>query len=607
MKTFFTLPTDKDFFNRYARLIPALKLSGYFGQVVSGLTEIGAIYAAIYASLLFFSEQYATTGAVFGAIIGTAIIEIGLRVLLPYSARAVLYKRFQGLDLVISVIVFVACAVLLSLGTLMSYHGSRDIVDSFKPEPKLKSSQADETRYNQVQQTAFAQFRQDSAEIAGRYSAQIAATKAQYSAQAEQHKGALNALERREKSGQSFSTAKGQARAKVAQIEAEQAAKLAELTAAQGREMSEAVNRRNQATSTASQELSQAKNKIEGENSKLVSDGESKLKRYKGGFSYFTLICHLILLVSIFVDEVHKKGSGIEQKVLPTQYDFSDSIGGELWHALSSKANQYIRERIRRIEESTPPPPLPISPNELFALDNLNQPVYSVDFEQLPAAYQNVRITARAPVQQLAAPGTPAAALATMSSASPIAAHTTSQAAHLVSGDAEQMAFQYLNAAIQLAASGLDDAAQEMRLKAEQVLQMYLGKDASAPNVEALKRQCIEHLEGKAENPFSHHHRKPIGFVSAPGGTQAQGDANAMRYSASPTAGTGTSPGAQNPVVLDASLKACENCGTSYKPRTTWQKFCSDACRESHHEARHDGQKFKPGEYRKAKGPKGRK
>jgi hypothetical protein len=600
MKTFFTLPTDKDFFNRYARLIPALKVSGYFGQVVSGLTEIGAIYAAIYASLLFFSEQHAATGAIFGAIVGTAIIEIGLRVLLPYSARAVLYKRFKGLDLVISIIVLIACAVLLSLGTLMSFHGSRDIVDNLKPEPKLKSSQADETRYSQVQQAAFDQFRQDSAEITGRYSNQIAATKAQYSTQAEQHKGALNALERREKAGQSFSTAKGQARAKVAQIEAEQAAKLAELTAAQGREMGQAVQRRNKATNQASQELNQAKNKIEGENSKLVSDGENKLKRYKGGFSYFTLICHLILLVSIFVDEVHKKGSGIEQKVLPTQYDFSDSIGGELWHALSSKANQYIRERIRRIEESTPPPPLPISPNELFALDNLNQPVYSVDFEQLPAAYQNVRIAARAPIQQLAAPGTIAAALAT---ASPIAAQGASQA----TGNAEQMAFQYLKAAIQLAASGLEDAAQEMRLKAEQVLQMYLGKDASAANVETLKRQCIDHLEGRAENPFSHHHRKPIGFASASSGKPAQGDTNAMRYSASPSAATEASPGAQNPIVLDASMKACENCGTSYKPRTTWQKFCSDACRESHHEARHDGQKFKPGEYRKAKGPKGRK
>ena len=395
MKTFFTLPTDKDFFNRYARLIPALKVSGYLGQLVSGLTEIGVIYTAVYSSLVFFSARFAPIGATVGAVIGTAIVEIGLRVLLPYSARAVLFRRFRGLDLVISLIVWSACAVLLTVGTLMSFHGSRDVVDAFKPAPKLKSTQQHERQYQTAERAALEAYQRDSTEIAGRYLPQVEAVKAQYAAQIGQHTGKLKALEAREKAGQSFSTAKNQARGTIAQLEADQAAKLAALVADQSREMAATAARKTKALELATKELSQAKGKVSAENSNLVADTDNKMKRYKGGFSYFTIICHLLLIVSIFVDEVHRKGSGIEQKVVPTQYDFSDTISGEFWHAIGSKFNQYVRERIRRIEENTPPPPLPLAPNELFSLENLNQPVYLVDFEQLPDAYRKISIASR--------------------------------------------------------------------------------------------------------------------------------------------------------------------------------------------------------------------
>lgn len=586
MKTFFTLPTDKDFFNRYARLIPALKVSGYFGQVVSGLTEVGVIYTAIYSSLVFFSARIAPVGAALGAVIGTAILEIGLRVLLPYSARAVLFRRFRGLDLIISLIVWIACAVLLTASTLMSFHGSRDVVDTFKPAPKLKGTQQHEKRFHNAERAALEAYQRDSAEIAGRYLVQINAVKAQYSAQISQSTGKLKALEAREKSGQSFTTAKNQARGTIAQLEADQAGKLAALVADQSREMAATAARKTKALEVAAKELSQAKGKVNAENSDLVATGEKKLQRYKGGFSYFTIICHLLLIVSIFVDEVHRKGSGIEQKVVPTQYDFSDSIAGEFWHALSSKFNQYVRERIRRMEENTPPPPLPLAPNELFSLDNLNQPVYLVDFEQLPDEYRKINIASRTPG---ALPGASAAP-------APVLSIVPQVVATLPASEAQQKALEYLKAAMQLAASGLTDAANAMELKADEVLKMYLGDKATPESVATLRGQCVEHLEGKAENPFGHHHRKPIGFHSTPADQQTQSVNNAMRYN-EPT-------GEAKTVVLDGSLKPCERCSKLFKPRTTWHKYCSESCRLGKHEEKH-GQAFDPKAYHKSK--KGKK
>lgn len=395
MKSFLTLPKDSDFFNRYARLIPALGVSGYLAQVVSALTELGVLFTAIHSSLVFFVPKLATGGALIGAIIGVAIIETGLRVLLPYSARAILHRRFAGLDLPLTIIVWTACVVLLSAGTLMSYHGSRDVVDQIKPKPKLEGTRAADMEYQQAEQKVLTTWRTDSAEIAGRYGAQLDATKAQYAALIAQASGQLQRIEAKERSGQRFTSAKNQARDRVATLEAEQAGKLATLQTEKSKEMSTASGRKNEALVSAAAALGKVKEQTEKANKETIAETDQRTNRYKGGLSWFTVICHLILIVSIAVDEIHKKGSGIEAKVIPTQYDFSGTILGELFHALSCRWNQFVRERIRRIEEATPPPPLPLSPNELYSLDNMQQPVFNVNFEQLPDAYKNIQIANR--------------------------------------------------------------------------------------------------------------------------------------------------------------------------------------------------------------------
>ncbi|WP_421794923.1 hypothetical protein [Haliscomenobacter sp.] len=404
MKSFLTLPKDSDFFNRYARLIPALKVSGYLAQVVSALTELGVLFTAIHSSLVFFVPGLAWSGAIVGAFIGVAIIETGLRVLLPYSIRAILHRRFSGLDLPLTVIVWGACMVLLSVGTLMSYHGSRDIVEQVKPKPKLEETTAADLTYKQAEQKILSTWRTDSTEITGRYGVQLEAIKAQYKALIAQASGQLQRIEAKERAGQRFTTVKNQARERITTLEADQAGKLATLQTAKSKEISSAAGRKNEALASAAADLGKVKEQTEKANNQTVAETDQRTSRYKGGLSWFTVICHLILIVSVAVDEIHKKGSGIEAKVLPTQYDFSSSVLSELFHALGCRWNQFVRERIRRIEENTPPPPLPLSPNELYSLDNMQQPVFNVSFEQLPAAYKNITIPNRTPGGTASAP-----------------------------------------------------------------------------------------------------------------------------------------------------------------------------------------------------------
>ncbi len=396
MKIFKNLPKDSDFFNRYASLVPTLHKAGYLGQVVSALTEFSVIYAGVYASLTFFSPGVASWGALLGALLGVVIIELGLRKLLPFSVRAILYKRFSGLDLVMTIIIMVACAVLLGAGTFMSYHGSQDVVESLKPAPKVQGTGQAESKHAEASRRALVTYRADSSEISQRYAALLEAQKLKFAADIGQVQGQISSIEAKERGGQRFSSAKSQARARMAELEAAKAGHLADLSTQQSQEMKAAADRRNHAQQSAQKDLDQVKQKTNQVNEKTLADSERQTSRYKGGLSLFTIICHILLSVSIVVSEVHKKGSGIEEKVLPTQYDFSDSIWGELIHALSNRWNQVLRERIRQFEENTPPPPLPVSPNELYSLENLQQTIVNLNFEELPDADKNILIPNRA-------------------------------------------------------------------------------------------------------------------------------------------------------------------------------------------------------------------
>jgi H+/gluconate symporter-like permease len=107
MKVQYSLPKDEKFFGDYASLAPTLVALGYLAQVVNALTEFGVVYSIVKASLQDFFPNYAPAVGLFGAIIGTAFLEVGLRKFIPYSVRAILYKRFAGLHLFISCFVFV--------------------------------------------------------------------------------------------------------------------------------------------------------------------------------------------------------------------------------------------------------------------------------------------------------------------------------------------------------------------------------------------------------------------------------------------------------------------------------------------------------------------
>lgn len=89
--------------------------------------------------------------------------------------------------------------------------------------------------------------------------------------------------------------------------------------------------------------------------------------------------------------------------------------------------------------------------------------------------------------------------------------------------------------------------------------------------------------------------RRPIGFK------RPVDDGNGLRYRARENAkGYDASAAAVEVVEMDKSLKPCAQCGTLFRYRTTWQKFCTPECKLAWHEAKH-GRKFDPTYKRKPK------
>ena len=112
-------------------------------QFVSAATEFSIIYAFVASKNI--------PGAWFIAAVFTAGIELILRGLTPYSVRAILYRRFEGLHLVISVFVICANLVFLFLSGYLSFKNSKDLVEYAMPAPTLETTgQADSKRGNQA-------------------------------------------------------------------------------------------------------------------------------------------------------------------------------------------------------------------------------------------------------------------------------------------------------------------------------------------------------------------------------------------------------------------------------------------------------------------------
>lgn len=363
-----TLPQNEAFFQRYAGLIPTLTKLGYLAQAVSALTEVGILFALIRGAVADIAPPHiAIAAGIAGAILGTAFIEIGLRKFLPFSARQILNKRYAGLDLVMSLAIFVVCALLLSASGYLSFQGSKDTVATVTPSAKLEATTDIETTVNNHREVIAAAHSRDSAAITDRYTAQVLAADAAHQAGQDARKTRLRGVESRERNtGQSFATEKSRIRQEVADAFAAHAAAVAALHRDQAAEFLQLQGEHTSLEKDLSRERADWLSALKTRNEVAEKKRERNVRAWGGSVAWFTVLALIVLILSITLQEVHRHGAEIEQEAIPTEFFFRESAISAFVNAISERVNVEVFSWIKEFEDDTREPPEPGKPPVLY-------------------------------------------------------------------------------------------------------------------------------------------------------------------------------------------------------------------------------------------------
>lgn len=391
MKYLNTAPQNTAFFEVYAKLSKSIKRSGVFSQIVSGLTEIGGIYAATYTTMVPVFPAYAMYIAGAVAIIGTIVIEFGLRELLPHSIDAILYKRFTGLYFPMTVAIWLLTVVLLTTSGYLSFRNSKVIVNQFTPEATAISTTAADSTHQAEELAAWGNYSSDTAQISAQFDKQLLAANSLADSKTKAARRELSNLYNRERrTDQSFATAKDRVRQKLADLEAEAAAQLAELEAAKAAAMTTAKERLNTSLAEIKSSYKGELAEVKAQNQTAQWDRETKVSQYGGGLGWFTIICLIIFSASVILDRIHKKGAGIVEKVELSQYDLNPSAWVEAFAAFRERFNYAIRSRIASFAERTPAAPISQPAAQLYDPSQLANIEVTLKIENSAADENNV-------------------------------------------------------------------------------------------------------------------------------------------------------------------------------------------------------------------------
>jgi hypothetical protein len=180
MKILKSMPNDTAFFERYADLTHSLTKVATIAQVVTGAAEIGILYALLYPSVKDLFPSQAATIATGGAVFCAALLQFGLKNVFPYSVRAILYKRFKGLDMAFSIAVFILTIALLGVSVFLSYNGSKDIAAFAVTPPTEKTTTAQDSAKRTATAQANSLFSSDSSTIETKYKGKSEALTAEF-------------------------------------------------------------------------------------------------------------------------------------------------------------------------------------------------------------------------------------------------------------------------------------------------------------------------------------------------------------------------------------------------------------------------------------------
>ena len=387
MKVIKSLPNQEDFFSFFAPLIPSLNLASYFAQIVSLLTEIGIVYAQSYKRL---SEILTPSTAKFIALILALIvaltIEIGLRKLLPILSRQLVNKKLGGDYLAMFIPILFTTLLLVCSSGFLSFNNSFDLVEEIQPPIEEINRETFEDNYNNETRESLSQYSSDSSSTAQIYNTKINSIERTYNAKIEAQNNAIKTA-RNNISNNYYVLRNEKAITKAQQnidnFKIDKESKIEALETDKSEALALLLSDKREAFKTAQNIKKTDIGEAQREREEKLQKQQSKTAKYGGLLAYFTIVCLFVLILSVVVEELFKKGSEIEERVFVSPYYFENSILVEFKNELSNIKNYWLRLLLSKLSSLTPPAKTPRTPPTLYDLKNMKQKRVEVSEEDL--------------------------------------------------------------------------------------------------------------------------------------------------------------------------------------------------------------------------------
>lgn len=378
MRYFWSVPStdeQRNFFGDYAKFSAKIQALGFTAQSISGLTESVIFYSIGYDTFLpLLGANVAVLSGVLFMFLGVALIELfGLRVCLPQATRQVIYKRWQGAHLAMSVFILLITALLIVASFYLSFDGSSHTVKS--QVQKIKNVKADEITH--LHELAVAdvldEFTQDSTEIETRYAALIATTNQKYNGE---FAVAQSDLQKWASKKGNYKSRVNKALTNIESIKASRAADVAQLQAKKSNEQKILID----ASRGQKDSLQAVYTANLGNNQNKYDATEKTFSRA----AWWSVLLSIILsIVCIILNTIYKKGSGQKETPLPTDSTFRRSAIVEGWQAWRERVDTSLRNRIARFENKTPQPEISKRVAPVYDRGDLRELVIKLKVEQL--------------------------------------------------------------------------------------------------------------------------------------------------------------------------------------------------------------------------------
>ena len=478
MKTFLSPPEPgrgEAFYTRYASLIPDVSTAGYLAQLVSALTEWGILYGLLRSTLSPILPGSAPLMSAGAATVGVLLIELGLRRLLPFAARALIHRRWSGLDRWVSAFVLLAATVLLIASGALSFAGSRSLVEAAAPPPLLLTNAASDSLAAVELSEAMGSWKGGSEAVREQYADRLAAVQSSAAATLTELDRSLAAVDEKERrTGRKYTTQRRRITERITRTRTQRDHQLATLRTERADALADLQTDHRQRVTALRSRNDGERQRVTLHNRESRADHNSRLDQYGGGLAWFTLVCLVVLVVSVVLKELHHAGAGISQRVEPGPYAFEEAPLAAFLAAVGGRITGQIYRLVHRIERGTTDAPEPVAAPTIWKRSGHGL------------------------------------------------TYTTSNG-----GTARKTAGKHAARPAAMRPIGFGRNEKEADLVADQPTDLTQCVNATPP-------------EGKGK--------------------------------------TGN----------------CERCGGRFERRTTWQKFCSAACRKDHHAARHGGTPFDP-------------